>query len=267
MKKIRLIVPVLAMTLGMGISAYAGQWQSDANGWWWQEDDGSYPTNTWKWIDGNNDGVAEFYYFDGNGYMLSNGTAPNGSQVDADGKWIVSGVVQTQNVLPEHEPQLTTVTSIPTTIIGEGTYKVGSEIGAGEYVLLANSSIDGYYERNSDSSGDFDSIIQNGLFSYNTIITVNNGEYLTLNRCTLSPMSEITQIDYTKGDMFKVGYHIPAGEYKLQSNSDVDAYYAVYNSSDSKDIVTNDLFKGQTYITVKDGQYLDIDRCNIVSVQ
>ena len=34
-----------------------------------------------------------------------------------------------------------------------------------------------------------------------------------------------------------------------------------------KDIVTNDLFKGQTYITVKDGQYLDIDRCNIVSVQ
>lgn len=98
MKKIRLIVPVLAMTLGMGITAYAGQWQSDANGWWWQEDDGSYPANTWKWIDGNNDGVAEFYYFDGNGYMLSNGTAPNGSQVNAEGQWVVNGVVQTQGV-------------------------------------------------------------------------------------------------------------------------------------------------------------------------
>ena len=97
MKKAKLIVPILALTLGMGITAYAGQWQSDANGWWWQEDDGSYPANTWKWIDGNNDGVAEFYYFDENGYMLSNSTAPNGHQVDAEGKWIVNGVVQTQS--------------------------------------------------------------------------------------------------------------------------------------------------------------------------
>ena len=97
MKKAKLTVPILALTLCMGITAYAGQWQSDVNGWWWQEDDGSYPANTWKWIDGNNDGVAEFYYFDGNGYMLSNSTAPNGHQVDAEGKWIVNGVVQTQS--------------------------------------------------------------------------------------------------------------------------------------------------------------------------
>ena len=31
---------------------FAGQWQSNAHGWWYQNDDDSYPVNGWKWIDG-----------------------------------------------------------------------------------------------------------------------------------------------------------------------------------------------------------------------
>lgn len=33
---------------------------------------GSYPVSAWKWIDGNNDGIAESYYFDQSGYVLMN---------------------------------------------------------------------------------------------------------------------------------------------------------------------------------------------------
>ena len=84
-----------AMVLGSTMTSFAG-WQSGMNGWWWQNDDGTYPTNTWQWLDGNGDGVAECYYFDGNGYMLANTTTPDGYQVNIDGAWTVNGVVQTQ---------------------------------------------------------------------------------------------------------------------------------------------------------------------------
>ena len=96
MKK-RYIAALMAavMTMGSSFTAMAG-WQSDTNGWWWQNEDGSYPTNSWQWLDGNNDGVAESYYFDGNGYILSNTTTPDGYTVNADGAWTVDGTVQTQ---------------------------------------------------------------------------------------------------------------------------------------------------------------------------
>ena len=94
-KRYAAVFLAVAMTMGSAMTSFAG-WQSDANGWWWQNEDGSYPSNTWQWIGGNGDGVAECYYFDGNGYMLANTTTPDGYQVNADGAWTVNGVVQTQ---------------------------------------------------------------------------------------------------------------------------------------------------------------------------
>ena len=88
----RFLATVLAATMvvGSAMTSRAAQWQQNTTGWWYQEDNGSYPVNTWKWIDG------KCYYFDGNGYMLSNTTTPDGYQVDASGAWVVNGVVQTQ---------------------------------------------------------------------------------------------------------------------------------------------------------------------------
>lgn len=97
-KKIITFAAATVMTLAMSMTAFAGQWVSDANGWWWQNDDGSYPANTWQWIDGNQDGVAESYYFNAQGYCLQNTTTPDGYTVNADGAWIADGAVQTQQV-------------------------------------------------------------------------------------------------------------------------------------------------------------------------
>ena len=41
-------------------------WNRNDTGWWWEESDGSYPTNSWKQI--NN----EWFYFDDRGYCLIN---------------------------------------------------------------------------------------------------------------------------------------------------------------------------------------------------
>ena len=81
------------------IVSYVSGWKNDGR-WWYQNSDGSYPTNSWQAIDGS------WYYFDGSGYMLSNQwisgeyyvgtngvmltntTTPDGYKVDASGKWI-----------------------------------------------------------------------------------------------------------------------------------------------------------------------------------
>lgn len=91
---------ILAGILSFSISvpAFAGSWQLDATGYWYQNDDGSYPTSCWKWIDGNNDGIAENYYFNSEGYLLVNTTTPDGSTVDSNGAKTINDFVQTQNV-------------------------------------------------------------------------------------------------------------------------------------------------------------------------
>ncbi|MCD8224437.1 MAG: hypothetical protein LUC99_06275 [Clostridiales bacterium] len=95
-KKFAAVMVTAVATLAMSVPAFAGQWLSNANGWWWVNDDGSYPSNGWQWLDGNGDGVSECYYFDANGYCLINTTTPDGYMVDGSGAWIVNGSVQTQ---------------------------------------------------------------------------------------------------------------------------------------------------------------------------
>ncbi len=83
-----------AMSIAMAGTAFAG-WQQDGARWRWQQEDGSYFTNTWQWLDGNQDGIAECYYFGADGYMLANTTTPDGYQVNAEGAWTVNGIVKT----------------------------------------------------------------------------------------------------------------------------------------------------------------------------
>lgn len=91
MKKAITIVIATATMASQAMTAMAAEWKQDNTGWWYQEDNGSYPTNSWKWINGR------CYYFDSNGYMLANTTTPDGYTVDATGAWTVNGAVQTQS--------------------------------------------------------------------------------------------------------------------------------------------------------------------------
>lgn len=101
MKKfgVKLVAITAGMVMMMTVSAYAGEWKQDATGWWYQNEDGTYPVNQWEWLDGDQNGTAESYYFDGNGYMLVNTTTPDGYQVNGNGAWIDgNGIVQTKAV-------------------------------------------------------------------------------------------------------------------------------------------------------------------------
>ncbi len=144
-----------------------------------------------------------------------------------------------------------------------GQYKVGTDITAGEYIIFADSDdAEGYFCVSSDPNQN--DIIENENFSYNSIITVYEGEYLELVRSSAVPFNAVASLDISESGMFKVGIHLSAGEYKLvTTNGSESGYYCIYDDSGSRNIVINNIFDNSTYVTVEEGQYLLMTRCHI----
>ena len=97
MKIAKLAVASVALTLALGFTSFAGTWrqgESRPDAWWYDYGDGQYPSNTWVWLDGNKDGIAECYYFDKDGWLLTDTTTPDGYQVNAAGQWITYGQIR-----------------------------------------------------------------------------------------------------------------------------------------------------------------------------
>lgn len=79
----------------MAISAYAGEWaQLDEGSICFVKASGDICKSGWYWIDGNQDGVAECYYFDQDGKLLMNTVTPDELTVDVNGAWVQDGEVQ-----------------------------------------------------------------------------------------------------------------------------------------------------------------------------
>lgn len=143
-----------------------------------------------------------------------------------------------------------------------GMYKVGEDVDEGEYFLLADHK-DAYYQISNNSSGDAKGILANEIFSKNRYITLEKGQYLTLDGCTLTRIGDVNlnlNSDYFLTDgMFKVGKDIEEGEYKVIT-SGAEGYYEVAPNSknDLYSIISNENFSGERYVTVKNGQYLKL---------
>ncbi len=158
-----------------------------------------------------------------------------------------------------------TGTAAATATFESGQYEIGTDMPAGEYVLEAYGS-SAYFAITTDANGD--DIYANDNFSNHSIVTVKDGQYLELSRCNAVPIDEAE--NYAEGlaslpeGMYKIGLHLPAGKYKLEATGSRGGYYGLYNSSTHKNIVSNDNFDGSRYVSVKDGQYLVLSRCELI---
>ncbi len=63
MKRIFMLVCSVMLMLCVPMTSMAAEWKQDSVGWWYQNDDGSYPTASWQQI--NN----IWYHFNNSGYM------------------------------------------------------------------------------------------------------------------------------------------------------------------------------------------------------
>lgn len=98
MKKFVLAIATVIASLSFSIPAFAAGWVQNSTGWWYDNGNGTWPAEQWCWIDGNNDGTAECYYFNRYGYCMINTVTPDGYTVNDSGAWTDHGVVQTKNV-------------------------------------------------------------------------------------------------------------------------------------------------------------------------
>lgn len=84
----------------------------------------------------------------------------------------------------------TTVTAKPpkpkgpaTSVPGDGEYLVGTDMKAGTYRTAGPDEFGCYWERDKDSSGDFDSIIANDNLQGSGRVTVRKGEVFKTSGC------------------------------------------------------------------------------------
>ena len=81
MKKLITFIAAGVFALSMAMTSFAGSWQRNNVGWWYQNDNGTWPAACWQQING------AWYYFNPAGYMLENTTTPDGYYVGADGSY------------------------------------------------------------------------------------------------------------------------------------------------------------------------------------
>ena len=157
-------------------------------------------------------------------------------------------------------------------ILEPGTYKVGKDLGAGEYVLIKNEDeYMGSFDITTGTSGDFDEIVDSNAFHNFEYIKVKDGQYLKLDSCTLyiidevKPSMHLEKFDELTNGMFIVGIDIEPGQYKLENiNKEYNGWFSLYNSLDGGynggvDLQDSDFFDNNTLITLTEGQYLKLD--------
>ena len=148
-----------------------------------------------------------------------------------------------------------------------GQYKIGKDIPAGEYLLIGN----GYFEIMPDSSGDISKVIVNDNFKNRRYASAQDGEYLkVVGDIKIFPVRKAPQENFDSENLaegqYKIGKDIPSGEYKITANENEDGYFEVTEKNRGiKDILTNGIIQKNSgvYISVKDGQYLKIQRARM----
>lgn len=150
-----------------------------------------------------------------------------------------------------------------------GMYKVGTDISAGEYLLMSDGVAPAYFQVSKDSTGSLNSIISNDNFEGSRYVTLVNDQYFELRSAKFAPIDKAPVQAPKDGvygpGMYKVGRDIEPGEYKLKPQAGAMAYFEVAKDSKGSlnSIVANDNFDAEKYVTIQAGQYIKINSCQL----
>lgn len=218
-------------------------------------------TTIWSAQDGNNNGEnsAGVDSSNGNGDAdKENGEADkDNGEVDKD-----NGEVDKENGETDDKDDEVADKEIDTTEYPSGTYEIGEDLASGEYVFIADW-FDGYVAVASDATEEVESIITDDNFITNVIVTVTDGQFLKVEGADFYQLGAEPELDLADEGHFKVGTHVPAGEYKVIDHG--SGYIEVSSDSthDLDSVISNQMLEGDTTITLKDGQYVKFNRASL----
>lgn len=110
---------------------------------------------------------------------------PTETTIDYKEEWAANNGTSSDPEETSEQAETEEEASTPT-VYTAGTYKVGTDIPAGEYKLTSTDSLGGYWEVTGSSAPDAD-IIGNDNFTGTAYVTVSDGQYLKIDGCTASP--------------------------------------------------------------------------------
>lgn len=149
-------------------------------------------------------------------------------------------------------------------VYGSGVYKVGTDIPAGEYLLVSTGTASFY--TSTDAAGN--DRIGNGLPKPTLYATLRAGEYATFNSLKIYPIASAPKIGVNADGTFvpgqyKVGRDFPAGDYVIdyQGSTTIGHLRVDSNSLNlTNSIVGADLYRGRIYVTLSAGDYFTFDK-------
>ena len=210
------------------------------NAWWFDFGNGDYFKSSWQWIDGNQDGIAECYCFDENGWMYENTITPDGYTVNENGAWTINNVVQTKT--SDLIPKNNTNNNGNNTVNNNLTETRNNE---------KNQSIEDFNERQDEYRADLLRRV-NKYREKNGLNSLEENDYL----------NEMAQ---TRAEELSVRFsHIrPNGE--LADGHGLDGEIIVDTVKNSRDAFLafkgskqhNELMLHRTYLTFGSGYYVD----------
>lgn len=144
-----------------------------------------------------------------------------------------------------------------------GQYTVGLDFEPGEYILFNTNEQGGSFIVSLEPN--HQSVITKDTFAVNSILTVEDGDYLELSGCIavlaqdFYKNSAIEQDDM--GGMFKVGFDIEPGLHELQSRSNGTHAYRIYSDSRFRFLEEQGEFQDTCEINLHAGEYLELLNC------
>lgn len=192
-KRFLALILTSIFTISSGMSAFAGEWRQAENKWWYDNGNGTWPSNTWQWVDG------KCYYFDSQGYMLFNTVTPDGYTVNELGQWTINGIVQTQQGAATQESQNTQLGWQKDTASGQWRYRIKEgyvtsqwrKIDGKKYFFDDNSSmVTGFWEINGSQYY----FLPDGALQTKTFL--QDGIYYVVDRDTGAITDEVDQSEW-----------------------------------------------------------------------
>ncbi len=164
---------------------------------------------------------------------------------------------------------------IPEGCFGDGTYEIGVDLPAGEYVITAEmmdsdeETPRGYLAVYTDASLSEETKLRRSWLEDNTIMVLEDGQFIILRYAYLYESSGESRLDpFANSGLFKIGRDIKAGTYTIVcENSTEQAEYSVFTSlSQSEETLRSEgtLESGSTaQISLEEGDYLLLRFCHL----
>lgn len=153
-----------------------------------------------------------------------------------------------------------------------GTYTVGNDIPAGEYVVFANPNKIGYlYKYARDGNVDQTSgkrYIYSKYFNYCDIIRLESGNYVDLSNAYAVPSEKAEKLDASQNGTFRAGKDVKSGHLTFKLNPSSTIGYVDVGLPDAKavDRTVQYLTPDDSSVTVNvvSGMYIKIFACDIL---